>query len=40
MLHEAYHVTIKSSTFAKLLQAFEESTACVLLICVDRGEVP
>jgi len=26
MFHEAYHVKIKSFGFAKLLQAFEEST--------------
>jgi len=32
MFHEAYHVTIKSSRFAKLLQAFAESANWVLLI--------
>jgi len=37
MFHEAYHVKIKSSRFAKLLQAFEESTDWILLIGVARG---
>ena len=35
MLHEVYHITIKSSGFAKLLQAFEESADWVLFIGVN-----
>jgi len=34
MFHEAFHVTVKSSRFAKLLQAFEKSPDWVLLIGV------
>jgi len=36
MFPDAYQVTIKSSRFDKLLQAFEESPDCVLLIGVAR----
>jgi len=37
MFNEAYHVTIKSCKFDKLLQAFEESADWVPLIGVARG---
>ena len=37
IFHEAPLVTITSSRFAKLLQAFEESADCALLIAVARG---
>jgi len=39
MFHEAYHVTIKHSRFAKLLQAFEESADWVLLLLIGGASV-